>query len=250
MKKILISCLFVLLMCIVLSLIITHILSVLDIYIFIDKTGLTENQYSPIVSDLILLIGFFAAIIPILTMWSSLKKLQANFENKHGIKSSPIDTEGEDDIEWMLGQFKGAKHITIFAGGFAWLNKKQGMKDLLQKLATEKKLDLISHGSEDYVREAFRVERATPLYNRLKECFIYNSGLDQAVVCTLVKDSTLESRFLYKGRSDSDGGAEFNACVLADADQNRVLLHILSELTRARHWDRPASVETDPTPEE
>ena len=54
------------------------------------------------------------------------------------------------------------------------------------------------------------------------------------------KNLEMDTEFLYKSRPD-DEGHMFNACVLSDTDKSRVLLHILSELTKAEHWGERAN---------
>ncbi len=209
-----------------------------------DLTTFKADKYSVFVSDMILLIGFFTAVVPIFQMWRSLQKLRKAFKEDYKIDSFPINNEGVDDIAWMLPYYQKGTRITIFAGSFTWLGEKQDleinqmMKKRICELASDEKLDLVSYKRESDVKRAFEDKSLTPLFNELENCFRYESGLDQ-VVCTLIQYQPTEWEFLYKGKAYRHTGA-YDNYALGDTDKNRVLLHVLSELTKAEHWGKPA----------
>lgn len=232
--------LYVLLVCLVLSLIVAHILSVLEIYVFIGKTGLTETQYSPIVSDLILIVGFFAAIIPILTMRFSLKTLKENFTKEQGIQRSPVREKGVEDIKWMLPFYDKGKNITIFGGDFTWIGEKQELKpnrkfrDRICKLAGTGELKLVSYKKKEKIREAYKEKKLISLFDQLEGCFQYESKL-KGVVCTIIERRPNEWKFLYRA-NPHESQHVYDNYALSDTDNTRELLHVLSELTKAGHW--------------
>ncbi len=221
------------------------VLHVLSIFSSFTLFGLEEEQYKVLVADAILALAFVMALVPLLQMRKSLRKLREDFKKDYKIDSAPINNEGVDDIEWMLPYYQKAQRITIFAGGFAWLGEKQDlkpnqkMKKRILKLAGEKKLDLISYHTRAEIEKEYKEKKLTALFEKLKHCFKYKSGLDQ-VVCTLIQHQPTEWQFLYKGKADKDTGICTNYA-LGDSDKNRGLLHILSEFTNAEHWDEPAT---------
>jgi hypothetical protein len=223
-------------------------LHILSIFSSFTLFGLKEEQYKTLVSDAIFMLAFGFALIPLIQasrntkkLRQELKKAQEQFQKEHGIESFPIDKEGEDDLAWMLPHYQKATRLTIFAGSFDWLADTPEMEKRILELAGEGKLDLVSYKSKEEVTEAGQMKRKLKsLFKTLgDDHFKFNSELKD-VKCTFVQKSALDTEFLYKSKSDDDGGHMFNACVLNDTDKSRVLLHILSELTKAEHWGERA----------
>ena len=211
--------------------------------------GLEEERYKTLVSDAIFVLGLGVVLVPLIQasqntrkLRRDLKKAYEQFQKDHGIQSVPIEKEGEDDIAWMLPHYQKATRLTIFAGSFDWLADKPEMEKRILELAGEGKLDLVSYKSKEEVTEGGRAKRKLKsLFKTLgDDHFKFNSKLEK-VICTFVQKSGLDTEFLYKSKSDDDGGHMFNACVLSDTDKSRVLLHILSELTKAEHWGERAN---------
>lgn len=224
------------------------VLHVLSIFSSCTLFGLKEEQYKVLVSDAIFVLAFGFALIPLIQasqntrkLRQDLKKAQEQFQKEHGIRSIPIEKEGEDDLAWMLPHYQKATRLTIFAGSFDWLADKPEMEKRILELAGEGKLDLVSYKSKEQVREAFRTKKN--LKSLIKtlgdDHFKFKSELKN-VTCTFVEKSAMGTEFLYKSSPD-DEGHMFNACVLSDTDKSRVLLHILSELTKAEHWGERAN---------
>jgi hypothetical protein len=209
-----------------------------------SATKLQEAQYGALVSDMIAGFAFVVTVWAILQAILYKRKVRKDYENKlaqakldseekTGISSQPIKIAGDDDLIWMLGHYREGDEIAIFGGGFEWLKKNKEMRKLVSGLAAKGKLKLVSYKSENEVREAFRSAQAEDLFNNLKGCFKYGSGTGK-IVCTMIKKSATESKFLYKSRPET--GHAFNACVLNDTDSTRELLHILAALTNPDHW--------------
>lgn len=250
MKKVMIALVFLVLVFLVLSLVITHValqlgktppqfLRVLPDAILAlvgtDCANLGEEKYTALVGDMIFALAFLMAAVPLSQVWWNTKKLREELRKEYGIKSAPINEKGKDDLVWMLSHYEKADRMTIFAGGFGWLEINSDMKKRVLELAKDSKLNLVSYRSEQEVKDAFGGNRAQKLFFKdLKPCFRYGSGL-QNVVCTMIQRSATEWSFLYKSRPDEEGHA-FNVCVLSDTNSTRELLHILSALTKAENW--------------
>lgn len=216
---------------------------------------LTEAQYASLVSDMIAAFAFVVAVAAVVQAilykrrvgrgllqakteyQNKLKEAKKDFERKMGITSQPIENKGDDDLKWMLSHYKEADRVTVFAGSFDWLGDNKQMKNRILELAAEDKLNLVSYRTKEHVKDSFERKNAVELFENLKDCFRYESDLDDVnkVVCTIVQLSATEWRFLYKSLPDEKGHA-FNACVLSDTDSTRQLLHILSQLTRGDRW--------------
>jgi len=223
-------------------------LHVLSTFYSFTLFGLEEEQYKALVSDAIFLLAFVIALIPLFQVWQNTRKLrqelkeaQEQFQKEHGIQSFPIKQPGVDDLEWMLPHYQKASRLTIFAGSFDWLADKPEIEKRILELAGEGKLDLVSYRSKEQVAEAFRTKKnLQSLFKMLGDGhFKFKSKLKN-VTCTFVQKPAMDTEFLYKSRPD-DEGHMFNACVLSDTDKSRVLLHILSELTKAEHWGKRAN---------
>ncbi len=221
--------------------IVLHVLSVFSSF----TLGLKEEQYKVLVSDAVFVLAFGIALIPLFQVSQNttklrqeLKKAQEQFQKEHGIQSSPIEKKGEDDLTWMLPHYQKAKRLTIFAGSFDWLADKPEMQKRILELAGEGKLDLVSYKSKKQVAEAFRTKKnlQSLLQTLGDDHFKFNSKLED-VTCTIVQKSATDWEFLYKSRPD-DAGHAFNACVLSDTNRSRELLHILTQLGDAKHWDK------------
>jgi len=200
--------------------------------------------------DAILLLAFGIALIPLIQalqntrkLREELKKAQEQFQKEHGIQSFPIKQPGVDDLAWMLPHYRKATRLTIFAGSFDWLADNPEMEKRILELAGEGKLDLVSYRSIQEIESGFRAKKNESLLSKIREAlgdrFRVNSK-SKNVTCTFVQKTAMDTEFLYKSRPD-DEGHMFNACVLSDTDKNRVLLHILSELTKAEHWGQSAN---------
>ena len=89
------------------------------------------------------------------------------------------------------------------------------------------------------MKEAFQaVDGGATLFEELdKGRFRYNSGMPK-IVCTMIKKSATEWKFLYKSQPDTSGHA-FNMCVLNDTNSTRELLYVLAALTNPDHWGAP-----------
>ncbi len=222
------------------------VLHVLSIFSSCTLFGLKEDPYKALVSDAIFVLAFGFALIPLIQasqntrkLRQDLKKAQEQFQKEHGIRSIPIEKEGEDDLAWMLPHYQKAKRITIFAGSFDWLADKPEMEERILELAGEGKLDLVSYKSKEQVDEALRTKQNLKnLLEMLGDHFKFNSKLEE-VKCTVVQKSATDWEFLYKSRPD-DAGHAFNACVLSDTNRSRELLHILTQLGDAKHWGEAA----------
>jgi len=207
----------------------------------IELKSLEPEQYTTVVGNMIFAIAFITAMVPLLAAWYNTSKIRKEIQEEYGIKSFPIKQPGEDDLEWMLPHYQKASRLTIFAGSFDWLADKPEMEKRILELAGEGKLDLVSYKSKEQVAEAFRTKKnLQSLFKTLGDGhFKFKSKLEN-VTCTFVQKSAMDTEFLYKSRPD-DEGHMFNACVLSDTDKSRVLLHILSELTKAEHWGKRAN---------
>jgi hypothetical protein len=219
---------------------------------------LTESQYASLVADMIAAFAFVMAAWAFVKarLYKSkvqrelaaakqdyderLKTAQKEFDKKLGIISCPIEVEEDDDLKWMVPHYEAGDRITVFAGEFAWLATNQAMKRRVCQLAREDKLKLVSYKTKAQVEQGFQRKNKTELFNELKRCFRYESGLGSTnkVVCTMIQQATSELKFLYKSGTGQSQHA-FNAQVLNDTDSMRALLRILFELTKAEHWGRP-----------
>lgn len=169
--------------------------------------NLAIDKDTVLVPDMILLVGFVTAVVPIFQMRRSLKKLRKDFKEDYNIDSSPVYKKGIDDIEWMLPYYQKGTQITIFGGSFAWIGEhqeleaNQKMKERVLKLMEKKKLKLVSYKNKSDVITAFKDKDLAPLFNKLEECFGYESGLGQ-VVCTFILHQPSEWQFLYRGKAE------------------------------------------------
>ncbi len=208
----------------------------------IELNSLEPEQYTTVVGNMIFAIAFITAMVPLVAAWYNTRKLRQQIQEEYGIKSFPIKQPGADDLKWMLPHYQKGQRITIFAGSFDWFGDKPEMRNRILQLAKEGKLDLVSYRSIGEIEGSFRAKGDEPLLSTIREAlgdrFRVDSKLSD-VTCTFIQKSAADWEFLYKSRPD-DEGHMFNACVLSDTDKSRVLLHILSELTKAEHWGRPA----------
>ena len=198
---------------------------------------LEEHKYSAIVSDIIFVLAFLVAISPLVQVVYFKIQYKRKYRREQGIESFEVKEKGKDDLETMLRYYKGAEHLTIFCGAFAWLRKNAEMRSLIVDFANDGKLKLVSYKSKTQVREAFSNVGEEELFEQLyqKQCFKFNSGLPD-VKCSMIKRVGAELRFLFRQSSDQN---PFNACVLSSTNQSRELLYILSKLTEAKHWGTP-----------
>jgi len=216
-----------------------------------------ESQYSALVSDMLAAFAFVVTVGVVVQSVlykrrihkelvrekheyeKKLKEAQKAFEQRMGITSQPIKQMEKDDLKWMLPHYKEADGITVFAGGFGWIATNSELKNRILELAHEKKLKLISFRNMAEVKKSFEEKNALSLFEGLKSCFKYESGLGDGkkVVCTMIQISPTARKFLYKSLPDEQGHA-FNTCVLSDTDSTRELLHILYQLTRPEWWGK------------
>ena len=98
-------------------------LHIFSIFSSFTLFGLKEEQYKTLVSDAIFVLAFAVALVPLIQasqntgkLRQELKKAREQFQKEHGIKSFPIEKEGEDDLDWMLPHYQKATRLTIFAG--------------------------------------------------------------------------------------------------------------------------------------
>jgi len=237
---------------IIISLVVTHISLVLNktppsLFIFIPDmifgwfgtniASLKANaQYAPIISDMIAAFAFVVTAYAVvkaqtykIRLQRERQKVKKEIGTRMGIQSFPIGKKGVDDIEWLITHYKEeVDYITIFAGGFSWLVINEKMRSRILELAKDNKLRLISNKSRHDVIEAFKRKRSESIFNELKDCFKFDSGLEK-VVCTVIKKSPTEWKLLYRSRLD-ELDHDFNACVLSDKDSTRELLYIISNL--------------------
>ncbi len=219
------------------------VLHALSIFSSCTLFGLKEEQYKVLVSDAIFMLAFGIALIPLIQasqntrkLRQELKKAQEQFQKEQGIQSFPIEEKGKDDIKWMLPHYRTAEHVTIFAGSFDWLGQKKEMRDQIIKLAKEGNLELVSRRTKAEVDRS--LEEDVELYETLSGHFHYESELN-GVTCTMIKALGTQYKFLYRS-STTEPGKAFNARVFTNTEQSRELLHILSQLTKAEHWGKPA----------
>lgn len=202
--------------------------------------GLEEEQYKVLVSDAILVLAFGFALVPVFQVSQNTRKLRqeiSDFLTEHGITINPVKKKGKDDLEWMLPHYQQAGHVTIFAGSFDWLGENKQMKQRIRQLAAEDHLKLDSYKSERQVEEAFQRKNEEAFFAELKKHFRFDTGLE-GVTCTMIQKLGADWEFLYRSRADAENA--FNVCYLSTTPRNIELLHILSQLTEAQHWGKPA----------
>lgn len=194
-----------------------------------DRAALSApGVYAMISADMIGVCAFLFAVWPLVQTSLHRFRLAKEITETTGLKVVVVQEQGEDDLDTMLHHYQGAEHLTIFCGRFDWLGKKAAMREFIEGLATDEKLDLISYRREADVEQAFGEKDLAVLYEHLIEhdCFRFESGLD--IKCSLIKKIGTESRFLY--RSASDGHNPFNACILTGKPHTIEHLHILTQL--------------------
>lgn len=202
-------------------------------------TQLAEHQYSALVSDMIAAFAFIVTVGAVVQARLYKRNLRRRLQRELGIEASPITQKGKDDLEWMLQHYRTAEHVTIFAGSFDWLGQNGEMRDQIIKLAKEGNLELVSRRTKAEVDKS--LEKDTELYtalSTLSDHFRCESELN-GVTCTMIRALGTPSKFLYRS-STTDPDKAFNACVFTNTEQSRELLHILSQLTKAEHWGKPA----------
>jgi hypothetical protein len=210
-----------------------------------SATLLQEDRYGALVSDMIAAFAFVVTVATVLQAALYKRKVEkdysqklteakSDYAKKTGISAQAIRDPGNDDLIWMVEHYREGDEITIFGVGFEWLKENQEMREIVSNLAHQSKLRLVSYKPENAVKQAFERAEAGDLFRNLRRCFRYSSETGK-VVCTMIKKSETEWKFLYKSRPDRSGHA-FNACVLNDTDSTRELLHILAALTNADHW--------------
>jgi hypothetical protein len=199
--------------------------------------NLEDAKYAAIVSDMLVILAFLLTAAPFIQAVYFQIQYKRKFREEQGIESFKVKTPGQDDLEKMLEYYKEAEKLTVFCGSFDWIGKNETMKNKMLALAKENKLTLVSYKSEQDVQSAFNEVRQEDLFNQLKHCFKFESGLPE-VKCSMIKRIGAEQRFLFRQSSNQN---PFNACVLSSTNQSRELLYILSKVTDAAHWGKPPS---------
>lgn len=204
-----------------------------------DIEKLSEQNYTAIVADLIVILAFIITIAPFIQVAYFKIQYARKYRKEQGIETVEVKVKGDDDLLTMLRYYKEAEHITIFCGAFDWLcDTESGMRAFIESFANDDdKLTLISYKSEEVVRAAFEAKEGGDILLELlmrQNCFRFESGLNN-VKCSLIEGVGTEKRFLFRQSSDRNA---FNACVLSSTDQSKELLQILSRLIEKGNWSQ------------
>lgn len=144
---------------------------------------------------------------------------------RQAIENIPVfDQSGSDDISVMILEYQYASRIIVFGGDFSWMrygqdiddanlpkanasNKVIRMRELVEKLAEDNRLKMISYGDEEQVKRSI----GDRLYSNLRKCIQFRPDLKD------LRASFITTRFgrvlLYKVYAD---GNEMHICKVTE----------------------------------
>lgn len=187
------------------------------------------------VSQVILvLVSVWLVILPLVDHVRRQKRERARREREQTAQKAaqsltmfPVATEGSDDVEIMMKWFADAERVVVHAGDFDWLgtqSKVSALRDLLTKLAHERKLLLFSHKTEEAVKRAMGEH-----HDAFKDVFAYNDK--RKIKCSMASYGAHGPFvFLYRTKIASATGVANHVCVLRTGNDSRPLLEALSTL--------------------
>ena len=187
----------------------------------ISVADLNNQQYRS------LLVSFTGSIAVLVTLWFSIittiKYIYNRSELKRHslIKKERIYQDGTDDLNVMLRFYKKADKVTVFSGDFSWINANTKLKSVILRLASEKKISLVSYKSRDDVIKAIN---DTEIFETLEPRFIFDN--EMKIKCSLV-NTNQSSAFLYKVDKLVEGGG-LNVCIISSRDDANYLLETLA----------------------
>lgn len=187
----------------------------------IARDELSQQQY---LSSLSVLTGAFAVLV---TLWFSLTtavnfiKYKRKLEKRSIIRKRLVIQDGTDDLKIMHEYYKKADFVVVFSGDFSWLNQNQKLWESIRRLASARKISLVSYKDESHVEDM-----AGDAYRELKPFFHF--APQKKLKCSLVKINQ-NLYFLYKVDETIDG-SNINICVLTSRAEANYLLETLSNL--------------------
>ena len=189
-----------------------------------------EAALKIILDSAVCLITFFVVIHPIIAR----RKVEADVRKKQSIKLIRVYTRGTDDIGLMHKYYKNADSVIVYSGDFSWLQSETPLKKIVEELANNQKIKLVSSKNKDIVKHNI----GDNLFEQLTQSNLIKYIDDKEIKCSLIVKGGV-STLLYLTKDEySDVEDVMYMCIVTGRNESRFLLNAM-ELLMTKVWMHP-----------
>lgn len=191
-----------------------------------------EGALKIILDSAVCLITFFVVIHPIIAR----RKVEADVRKKQSIKLVRIYNRGTDDIALMYRYYKNADSVIVYSGDFSWLGTETPLKKIVEELANNQKIKLVSSKNKDIVKNNI----GDALFNQLSQSELIKYIDDKEIKCSLIVKGGISTLLYLTKDENSDVDDVMFMCIVTGKNESRFLLNAM-ELLMTKVWMHPPS---------